>query len=182
MKTLVRFWLLWVCFGAYSLVLGQKKMEFRFASDGTFRILQLTDVHWSPSSSVNTKNENLITDLILQEKPDLVVLSGDIVTQSPVEEGWSAIADIFARSGQRWTAVLGNHDHEGDKNKQEIAQYLEGLPFFVGYSEAVSGVLNHTIDLFKYDGSEVGGRLVLMDTHDYTSSIFFHPMGEIRLG
>ena len=54
-------------------------LKFR---DGKFKIVQFTDLHWVESDSYKQKNDstyNLMREIIRSERPDLVILTGDVV-------------------------------------------------------------------------------------------------------
>jgi predicted MPP superfamily phosphohydrolase len=53
------------------------KPSLRFRSDGTFKIVQFTDLHYGEAEEKDT-NSSIAQDKILAiEKPDLVVMTGD---------------------------------------------------------------------------------------------------------
>lgn len=50
------------------------------APDGTFRIMQLTDLHYGEGSEKDANSSTAMAAMLEAEKPDLVVLSGDMVS------------------------------------------------------------------------------------------------------
>ena len=55
----------------------EKKLHFR--EDGTFRILQLTDIHYTEDDERDHRTVALMRDLIRREQPDFIVTTGDTV-------------------------------------------------------------------------------------------------------
>lgn len=107
---------------------AQTKKQFEFRKDHTFKIVQFTDLHWNNNSPTRTKTVEIIQQVLLTEKPDLAILTGDIVTAVPAKEGWLAISKIFADAKINWALVLGNHDAEPEITRDQIFELLEPLP------------------------------------------------------
>ena len=86
--------------------------KFRFNDDGKFKIVQFTDIHWDPTSAGCDTTRNTILSVLSQEKPDIAILTGDIVTANPAKKGWEAIIKIFDEAKMPFAVTLGNHDAE----------------------------------------------------------------------
>lgn len=87
--------------------------------DGQFRILQFTDTHLI-SNGTNKRDDqtlNWMKEAILQAKPDLVELTGDITgnATSDRNSGILAIANMLEEMQQYWAYSFGNHDGEWSK-------------------------------------------------------------------
>ncbi len=93
-----------------------------FTTDRDFKVLQLTDVHigggWM-SLKKDAMALNAVAAMVTAEKPDLVVVTGDIAYPVPFQAGTFnnlASAKIFAslmeKLGVYWTLCFGNHDTE----------------------------------------------------------------------
>src|SRR5207245_794296 len=54
--------------------------SLRFRRNGTFTIVQLTDVHWSNGEGADHRTRALIHEVLKAERADLVALTGDIVS------------------------------------------------------------------------------------------------------
>ena len=53
--------------------------KLRFKEDGSFRILQLTDIHYTEDDERDHRTVALMRDLISREKPDFIITTGDTV-------------------------------------------------------------------------------------------------------
>ena len=61
----------------------QTKIPLRFHEDGTFKIVMMSDLHWSVKKDERTvRAMNIVLD---EEQPDLVLLGGDVITDTPAE-------------------------------------------------------------------------------------------------
>lgn len=103
-----------------------------FNEQGRFRIAQFTDLHYYPGGA---KSQAVIENLhaVLQaETPQLVVLTGDVVTCSgplcPTYEAWDSLAQVFNRYQVPWIVTFGNHDDEAQVTREELLEYLSSKP------------------------------------------------------
>ena len=83
--------------------------QFRF-KDGKFKVVQFTDIHWDPKSPGCDTTRNTILSVLKQEKPDIAILTGDVVTDNPARKGWEAIVKIFEDAKMPFAVTMGNHD------------------------------------------------------------------------
>ena len=129
------------------------KLPFR---GQTFKILQLTDIHYTDGDASDKKTLALITDLITEEKPDLIMLTGDfLVGEKNTEDAAAALLPV-TRSGIPWCFVFGNHDAEFGKGHDDLLDVLFSLPNVIPFPEVlgIHGKSNYTIDL-----TDAGGQL-----------------------
>ena len=59
----------------------QAQNKLKFQPDGKFKIVQITDMHISLKKGQSEVCYELIEDAIRTEKPDLIVFTGDQVTE-----------------------------------------------------------------------------------------------------
>ncbi len=145
------------------------QQPLKFGKDKTFKIAQFTDIHWDNNIAASCeKTLDLMKTIINIEQPDLVVLTGDIVTVSPAREGWRRIGELLALYGKPWAVVLGNHDDETDMTRSEIFSYLAELPGFIGEVGTVSGVGNYIKPVLSSDEKASSSLLYFIDSHAYT--------------
>jgi 3',5'-cyclic AMP phosphodiesterase CpdA len=75
------------------------------------RIIQISDTHLSPGKAHFTDNWAPLADWIAQQRPDLVIHTGDVtVDGADVEEDLRYTAELLRGLGARFRAVPGNHD------------------------------------------------------------------------
>lgn len=143
--------------------------EFRFNEDGKFKIAQLTDIHLHPGDPKSNAVPDTILSVLKQENPDLVIMTGDIVTQKPAREGWQIIMDMMKKANIPYAVTMGNHDPEV-MERDSIYDILLTDPLFVGEKgpEDLSGVGNFILPILASDGSrQVKSVIYCMDSGDY---------------
>ncbi len=153
-----------------------------FTTDGDFKVMHLTDIHLT-GGVFNIENDkkviNAVAAMVTEEKPDLVVVTGDISFAVP----WhGSINNIYAHNfftslmetlGVYYTATLGNHDSEGYNfyNRQSVATMYENddlkyCLFDKGPTD-VFGYGNHVINVKNSKGL-VTKSLIMLDSNSYT--------------
>lgn len=151
-----------------------------------FKILQLTDIHLGGSLlsfSKDHKALKAVYDLIEHTKPDLVVITGDLVfplgvmsysfnNYTPIMQFASFMRNISIP----WVFVYGNHDTESlaTSSKEEIDQLFQKLSYkssqtllYPYIQPSITGRNNQVIEIKNQNGS-LNQALFLMDSNDYT--------------
>lgn len=161
---------------------------YSFTSGRDFRILQLTDVHigggWM-SFGKDLKALNAVAAMITAEKPDLVVVTGDIAYPVPFQAGTfnnksgaKLFASLMERLGVYWTVTLGNHDSEAYSyySREKIADFYESEELahclFSKGPEEVDGYGNYVINLRSPSGV-ISKSFFFIDSHAYTDKDYF---------
>ncbi len=150
---------------------GSEKPELRFREDGTFKILQVTDLHWDESEEGNPEAiSKLLTGLVNVEKPDLIVATGDVITDHPALEGWKNLTALADELGVPYAITMGNHDPEV-MDRDSIFDFLATQPLSMAEKgpKEISGVGNYILEVKASDGSDkTKALLYCFDSGDYT--------------
>lgn len=151
--------------------------ELRFHENGRFKIVQFTDLHWAPGLPSSAQTTATIQHLLQTEKPDLAVLTGDVVTATPAEAGWTAIVDLFDKARVPFTVVMGNHDAEQQVTRRQIYQWLARSPYFVGEEGPgdIHGCGNFVLPIM---GSHSDGQAVVDNDGSHSAR---HASGKVAL-
>ena len=150
--------------GAYA----QKSVAFK---EGKLKIVQLTDIHWDPQSKNCAQTAKTIETVLALEKPDIAMLTGDVVTEKPGPEGWKAIIALLEKAQVPFTVMMGNHDAEV-MPKQEIYDLLAQSPYFIGEKgpETIHGCGNYVVPVYGADHKTTKALLYCIDSNDYPES------------
>ena len=154
---------------------AQSTRRMAFGNDGRFKIAQFTDIHWCDDSiEVCQRTLQSLQAVIDTERPDLNVLTGDIVTDHPALKGWKSIIAFFEKQNIPFVVTMGNHDGEF-MSKDSIYTLLTDSPNYVGIKgNHVHGYGNMTVSLYASDGSDrVQNVIYLIDSNDYASNTIF---------
>lgn len=160
-----KYILLFFCLGILPLILSaQNRLNFK---DGKFVIAQFTDLHWMPNSEKCAETAATLRAVLNAEHPDLVVLSGDVVTYNPAMEGWRRIVNLFEETKTPFVVTMGNHDAEYIA-KDKIYDFLLTSPYYVGTKgpKEIMGCGNCVLPV--YDSKDrVKSLLYCIDSNDY---------------
>ena len=153
-----------ILLGAYA----QKSIAFK---EGKLKIVQLTDIHWDPQSKNCAQTAQTIEAVLALEKPDIAMLTGDVVTEKPGPEGWKAIIALLEKAQVPFTVMMGNHDAEV-MPKQEIYDLLAQSPYFIGEKgpETIHGCGNYVVPIYGADHKTAKALLYCIDSNDYPES------------
>lgn len=162
---------------------------YSFKTDGQFKVMQLTDVHIG-AGFLSTKKDSMaltaVARMISEEKPDLVVVTGDIAFPVPYIAGTlnnKNAAKLFAQTmenlGVYWCMTYGNHDTEAysyfDRaDISEVYENKEQYPhcLFQTGPEDVDGYGNYIINIRNSTG-EITQSLIMLDSHSYIDNDYF---------
>lgn len=140
-----------------------------FSHSGKFKILQVADLHYSVSTGVcrdtlldpceNSDNltASLLSRVISEEKPNLVVFSGDQLNGQGTSWDPKSVLAKFARAvtdrGIPWAAVFGNHDDENGASREEQLDLMKALPYSLVERgpKDVHGVGNYVLKVLSAD-------------------------------
>lgn len=152
-----------------------------FTTDEDFKVMQITDVHLGGgflSYAKDKKCINCVITMVQNEKPDLVVFTGDNVFPIPYIAGTInnyMIAKTFLlmaeQTGAYYTTVFGNHDTEAFAyfNRHSISELYKSNKYkHCLYSDVdgIGGESNSMIVVRKSNG-EITKTLLLIDSNDY---------------
>lgn len=162
--------------------------NWTFTTDRELKILQLTDVHlgggWM-SIGKDAMAINAVAAMVTAEKPDLIVVTGDISYPVPFQAGTfnnKNGARIFARLmeslGIPWTITYGNHDTEAYSyyDRADLSDFYEDESLthclFRRGDDDVDGYGNQIIHVKNSQGL-ITQSLFLFDSHSYTDHDYF---------
>lgn len=121
----------------------------RFREDGTFRIVQFADVHWTWGFGEDRKSGRLMRAVLDAETPDLVVYTGDNIVNGTLlpYRALRQVTEPCAERGIPWAAVFGNHDDEGNAGRQRQMRIMRSLPYCLASAgpAGVDGVSNYVL-------------------------------------
>lgn len=154
------------------LVLGASAQNkvLNYHPDGSFKILQITDNHYKPGNPDSEAAVELIREMIVAEKPDLIAFTGDLAWAHPAKEAYDRVLAPVIEAGVPWAFVFGNHDDEFEWSRQQIMDYLVQKPYCFAFhgDRSLKGVGNYTLELKNHAGDSVSTVLYFMDSGAYS--------------
>jgi 3',5'-cyclic AMP phosphodiesterase CpdA len=153
--------------------------------------MQLTDVHIGGGYLSKEKDAmalNAVAAMVMAEKPDLVIATGDIAYPVPFSSGSfnnlsgaRIFASLMEQLGVYWVITYGNHDTEmySYYDRAAISDFYEnsGFKYCLSQSgpEDIDGYGNSVINV-KNSKGVITQTFVLLDSHSYTDDDYFGAM------
>lgn len=171
--TLVMVFSLCICSSAEA----GSESALRFGDDGKFKIMQINDTQ--DTHNMNKRTIKLIKKAIETEKPDLVVVAGDMLydvylcaNDQTIPEALRCLGDIFEETKTPFAVTFGNHDHdlEDKVSIQEQANVMLEYEYCVNGTDGCDpGTYN--IPILSSDGSRYALNVYMMDTNNKNKDI-----------
>ncbi|CAA0821454.1 Probable inactive purple acid phosphatase 28 [Striga hermonthica] len=130
----------------YARIKKMAPTPLRFRADGTFKILQVADMHFGNGkltrcrdvletefnhcSDLNTTQ--FLEKMIQLESPDFIAFTGDNIFGSSATDAAESLFQAFQpviKSGVPWAAILGNHDQESTMTREELMSFISLMDF-----------------------------------------------------
>ncbi|XP_004487999.1 probable inactive purple acid phosphatase 28 isoform X1 [Cicer arietinum] len=178
------------------LIIGNEKVHIkknpqlplRFRSDGTFKILQVADMHYGSGTITRCRdvlasefefcsdlNTTMFLKRIIQaETPDFIAFTGDNIFGSSAPDAAESLFEAFGpamESGLPWAAILGNHDQESTMNREELMSLISHMDYSVSQinpladsltdSAKIDGFGNYNLRVYGAPGSILANSSVL---------------------
>ena len=161
--------------------------NWTFYTDRDLKIVQLTDVHIGGGIMSLKKDKmalNAVAAMLTAEKPDLVVITGDLVYPVPFQSGTfnngistDMVITLLEKLGVYYTVCFGNHDSElySDYTREKIADKYANpdlkYSLFQKGPEDVDGYGNQVIKVKNSKGI-VTNAFFTIDSHSYIDGDF----------
>ncbi|KAI9090422.1 hypothetical protein K1719_028757 [Acacia pycnantha] len=184
----------------------EETQKLRFDENGEFKILQVADMHYAngqstlcldvlPSQNASCSDLNttaFVQRMILAEKPNLIVFTGDNIFASDSLDSAKSLDAAFApaiESNITWVAVLGNHDQEGNLSREGVMKHIVGMKNTLSKLnpsevQIIDGFGNYNLEVGGVEGTEFADKSVLnlyfLDSGDYSTSPSIRGYGWIK--
>lgn len=167
------------------------RAALRCSSDGRFRILAISDLHYRPR--IDTHGIALTEKLIDTEKPNLVVVNGDCMsgkesrTEAELRTTIGHIAAAMEKKGVPWAITFGNHDQEHfpatQIGKDAVLEMYASYPHNLngGYAKGLYGAGNKHLLIWNAAGTKPVYCVWLLDSNDYFTDGKSRPYDWIHL-
>ena len=153
---------------------------YTFYTDREFKVLQLTDVHiggGSFSVGKDRKAFDAVEALIKRVKPDLVIVTGDIVYPVPFQSGTidnrretELFVSLMDSLGVYYAVCFGNHDTEDYSlyRRDDLYNIYRSSKYcLIDRAEGVDDI-NYAINV-KNSAGLITQTFYMMDTHSYVA-------------
>lgn len=159
--------------------------KLQFNADGNFKIMQVADLQ--DNMQLNGAVKAFLEEAIIQEQPDLIVLTGDNISggscrtdmfkswdQRNCEKAIDQFMSIFEEYEVPVAMVFGNHDDENMLSKEELFDIYEEYDCFIGTDEgeALYGCGTYNLPVYSSKNAEkMAYNLWMFDSNTYDEEL-----------
>ena len=152
-------------------VLSAREKELRFDSNGQFKIAQFTDMHLYLGHSEYRdaqaeKTFARLSRVVRNEKPDLLVFTGDIVTGGDGLRAWNRLIDSLNIYKLPFCVMFGNHDPEV-VSRTDMSKVIVSSQYSFNELNDAKELADMELKVMSSKGDKVSCVLYCMDSHDY---------------
>jgi 3',5'-cyclic AMP phosphodiesterase CpdA len=150
-------------------IVAQHNKKLHFRNDSTFKIVQFTDTHLKWQDNRSDTAYACIDHVIRAEKPDLIILTGDIIYSQPAIDNFKKIINYVASYKIPFGFVFGNHDHEQGVTDSVLLNCVKNVPYNLSTTApGISGDCNFDLPIYSKDGKSIESVIYCIDSHDYS--------------
>ena len=163
-----------VAFAAEKATINDKgEKVLKFNTDGKFKILQINDTQ--DTDKLNKRTEAFIRAAVAQEKPDLVVIPGDVCNDiflganaSRVKTALRNLASLLNELKVPFAYTPGNHDHDKDDmvSTLEQMQVFNEFEYNVWDETKTNDPGTYNIPVMSSDGSRMALNVYMIDSQN----------------
>ena len=144
----------------------------QFNEKREYTIVQFTDLHFCGSDETDLQTQELQRNILKWINPDLVVFSGDAVSgwnakqPGSFEKCWRKFTEPIVEAQVPYAYILGNHDAEGEFDREEIVKFDQKNPFSLRSDcDGIPGTSNFAIPIYSSeDENRLAANIWLFDT------------------
>lgn len=153
--------------GAMVISASAQKRDLKFNEDGSFKVLQFTDIHMvAGMEDQQAKVFARIRYAVNEEKPDLIAVTGDVVTGGrPCRPVLKNFLDTLDSYNIPFLIVFGNHDREQDMTIPEMSSLIASCRNSINTLNGDGILADMRIPVASTDSKVPGLEIYAMDSH-----------------
>ena len=152
---------------------SQEETTLKFNDNGKFKIMQINDTQ--DTDKMNKRTEAFIRAAVAQEKPDLVVIPGDVCNDifiganaKRVKQSLRNLASLLNELQVPFAYTPGNHDHDKDDmvSPLEQMQVFDAFEYNIWDSTKTTDPGTYNIPIMSSDGSRMALNVYMIDSQN----------------
>lgn len=141
----------------------------KFNQEGKFKIVQFTDIHNIYKDSRSQVSLQRIREVLTAERPDLVIITGDVIYGKPAEEGFREVLSLISEFKIPFGITFGNHDDEQGMSRQQLLDITSSFDYnLTSTAKGISGFSNYVLTVKSNDLTKDAAILYCLDSNSYS--------------
>lgn len=146
---------------------AQHTQKLFFRNDSTFKIVQFTDTHIVWNDQRSDVAYQCIDQVIKTEKPDFIILTGDIIYSAPAIDNFKKVMNYVASYKIPFGFVFGNHDHQFNITDSILLRSVKDIPYNLSTTASgISGDCNYDLPIYSHNGKKIASVIYCLDSHN----------------
>ncbi len=155
----------------FSAFAGNDKLCFH--EDGTFKVLMINDTQ--DNEKLNSNTVEFLTKACQREKPDLVCIAGDILSdiwpfasEEKLEKNFNEMCSLLESLGVHFAITMGNHDHDRCDECSSVAHMMAVATKYKNHVDTSDccDPATYSIPIYSHDASTVKYVIYMMDSNN----------------
>lgn len=155
---------------------SKEAIKLKFQPNGKFKIVQFNDTQ--DDENIDRRTIELMEKVLDTEKPDFVVVNGDVITggtDTPTEtrQAINNVAQPMEKRGIKWAITYGNHDE--DSTPKSGLDEEDMLQIYMAYKhnvnkpseKGITGTGNMNLLIQNSKGNDIAFNVWLLDSGRY---------------
>ncbi|MCH3969239.1 MAG: metallophosphoesterase family protein [Prevotella sp.] len=147
------------------IVLSIQAQGLKF-HDGQFKIVQFTDLHYQPANPASQQAIDCIKEVIGKEKPDLIIVTGDIIYARPGNTALQSLLNLFSSQKTPFCMILGNHDPQQGTSATTLYDMMQKTPYDIQPVRRGNS-LDYVLPVKSENGLQTEALIYCFDTHSF---------------
>lgn len=144
-----------------------QKTDLKFNENGKFKIVQFTDLHIKWQDKRSDTAFVCIKNVLEKERPDLIVVTGDIIYSEPAAENMRNILSYISKFKIPFAIVFGNHDRQQGLTNAELMKIAREIPYcMASTTEGITGDSNYALEIKGAKDGKVKTVLYCIDSNE----------------
>lgn len=143
-------------------------IKLQTSNEGKYKIMQITDLHFCAFFlKSNALSYEFLDKALEREKPDLVMVTGDLTISLFNKTYLRIFADFMEEREQYWSYTLGNHDYQFGSSAFRMLKVLNDYKYCllkIGPTN-IGGYINFFMTINK--GDDILHSIAIIDTSRY---------------
>jgi hypothetical protein len=135
-----------------------------------FRLLQLTDIHWSVNTDA-AKQGAYLTKVVETIQPDFIMITGDLLLGASTSTAESLVK-VIESWNKPFAVTWGNHDREGEYSPTWLSKLFTNAKnsHYNEVDDSIFGRSNYVISLMNKQTGKAAWNIYSIDSNSYPES------------
>lgn len=152
---------------SFNVLAQGNQQTLKFDENGKFKIVQFTDLHIRWEDKRSDIAFECMKNTLEAEKPDLVVVTGDIIYSAPADKNFKHVMEFLSKFKIPFAIAFGNHDRQQGLTNAELLKIAQQVPYCVsGDAEGVSGDGNCALEIKGHKDGKNKAIVYIIDSNE----------------